>query len=302
MTRMTALLRFGTIALLYIFLAGTSSAFAAESEHQGAIQRALAASTLSPADQAVVRSRAAAAINAGVPAEDVGIIVSRSLDRGAGPGAVSRFLDISVSAKRSGLPIGPVLDRIEQGLSKGVPAERIAAASERLTEKLMTARPLVDGLIRDGMTFRGSTDREEAIEATARALERSIPVQDIKGMGAAVQGRQGRLTLFTSAVETATFFTGSGISSKTASRLVQSSVEKGSSGQDLNAMTRRMTEEMKQGARPEDVAAKMEHENKNMNDERNRERQEDMHREMRTDHGGGGNGPSGMGGMGGPRR
>jgi hypothetical protein len=94
------------------------------------------------------------------------------------------------------------------------------------------------------------------------------------------------------------------MSSKTASRLVQSAVEKGSSERDLNAMVRRMAEEMKQGAKAQDVAAKMENEKKmeheknekNMNRERAMERQQNMHQEMRPDHGRGGNGPSGMGG------
>ena len=296
MTRITAVLRSGGITLLLVFLAAASGAFAAESGHQDAIGRSLASSTLSPADQAVVRSRAAAAINAGVPAEDVEVIVSRGLTRGAAAGAVNRFLDISVSAKRSGLPVGPVVDRIEQGLSKGVPAERIAAASERFTEKLMVARPLVDALIRGGMTSRRSTEREEAIASTARALERSIPPEAIKDMGAAVRGKQGSLTLFTNAVDTATYFAGSGMSSKTASRLVQNAVEKGSSGRDLNAMVRQRVEEMKQGTKAQDVAAKKKHEN--MNEERGTERQ-DMHQDMGPGREGAGSGPSGMGGMGG---
>ncbi len=291
--------RFAGIMLLLLFPVMPAWAFGAENRHADNISRALEASTLPGADQAAVQSKAAAAINAGVPAEDVEIIVSRGLNRGADAGAINRFLDISVSAKRSGLPIGPVLDRIEQGLSKGVPPERIAAASGRLAEKLQVAQPIVDTLIRDGMTPRRSTEREEAIESTARALEKSIPAEAIEGMGAAVRGKRGLLTLFTSAMDTATYFAGSGMSSKTASRLVQSAVEKGSSERDLNAMVRRMAEEMKRGTKAEDVAAKMEHEN--MNDERSMERQ-DMHEEMRTDHGGGGSGASGMGGMGGHRR
>jgi hypothetical protein len=296
MRRMTVALWLGGITLLLVFL-WASGAFAAESGHQDAIQRALASSALSPADQAVVRSKAAAAIKAGIPSEDVEVLVSRGLNRGADAGAVNRFLDISVSAKRSGIPVGPVLDRIEQGLSKGVPAERVAAVSERFTEKLMTAQPMVDGLIRGGMTARRSTEREEAIAATARALERSIPPEAIKDMGAAVRGKQGQLTLFTNAMDTTAYFAGSGMSSKTASRLVQNAVEKGSSEQDLHAMVKRVAEEMRKGAKAQDVAAKMEHEN--MKDERSMERQEDMHQEMRSGHGGAGNGPSGMGGMGG---
>lgn len=299
MRRTNVVRRFTGIMLLLLFPFMPSWAFGAESRHVDNISRALEASTLPQADQAAVRSRAAAAINANVPAEDVEIIVSRGLNRGADAGAINRLLDISASVKQSGLPVGPVLDRIEQGLSKGVPAERIAAASERLAEKLQVAQPIVDTLIRDGMTPGRSTEREGAIESTARALEKSIPAEAIQGMGAAVRDKGGSLTLFTSAVDTATYFAGSGMSSKTASRLVQSAVGKGSSERDLNAMVRRMAEEMKRGAKAEEVAAKMEHEN--MNNERSMERQ-DMHQEMRTDHGGGGSGPSGMGGMSGPRR
>jgi hypothetical protein len=303
MRRMTVALWLGGITLVLVFL-WASGAFAAESGHQDAIQRALASSALSPADQAVVRSRAAAAISAGIPAEDVGIIVSRGLNRGADAGAVNRFLDVGVSAKRSGVPVGPVLDRIEEGLSKGVPAERVAASSERFTEKLMAAQPLVDGLIRGGMTPRRSAEREEAIASTARALERSISPEAIKEMGAAVRGKQGSLTLFTNSMDTAAYFAGSGMSSKTASRLVQNAVEKGSSGRDLNAMVRRSVEEMKQGGKARNIATKAEHEkktelkNKTMNDKRDMERHEDMHEEMRGS-GGAGSGPSGMGGMGG---
>ncbi len=293
--------RFAGIVVLLLFPVMPLWAFGAENRHVDNISRALEASTLPPAAQTDVHTKAAAAISAGVPAEDVEIIVSRSLNRGADAGAINRFLDISVSAKRSGLPVGPVVDRIEQGLSKGVSVDRIAAASERLNEKLMAARPLVDALIRGGMTSRRSMEREEAIASTARALEKSIPPEDIKDMGAAVQGKRGSLTLFTNAVDTATYFAGSGMSSKTASRLVQSAVEKGSSERDLNAMARRMAEEMKQGTKAEDAAAKMGHKNKNKNVERSMKRQ-DMHQEMRSDHGGAGSGPSGMGGMGGHRK
>ncbi len=301
MRRMTKVLRFGGIALLLVSLAGASGAFATESGHQDAIQRALASSALPPADRAAVQSRAAAAINAGVPAEDVEIIVSRGLNRGAEAGAINRFLDISVSAKRSGLPAGPVLNRIEQGLSKGVPPERIAAASERLAEKLRVAQPIVDTLIRGGMAPRRSAERKEAIEASARALEQSIPAADIEGMGSAVKSRGGQLPLFTSAVDTAAYFAGSGVSSKTASRLVQSAVEKGYSTKDMDSLVKQMNNEMRKGVRAEEAAARMERETM--------ETERDMNRkEMMENHGEGAGsmpgmgGMGGTGGMGGPRR
>jgi hypothetical protein len=96
-------------------------------------------------------------------------------------------------------------------------------------------------------------------------------------------------------MDTATYFAASGMSPKTASRLVRDAVQKGSSEHDLGAMVRRMDEEMKHGTSAEDVAAKMER--GNMQGERGMERQE-MRQEMNTDHGKGSGSGSGMGGHG----
>ncbi|HEX9020231.1 MAG TPA: hypothetical protein VF903_03115 [Nitrospirota bacterium] len=267
-------------------------AFGAEDRHADNIGRALEASTFSRTEQEDVKAKAAAAINAGVPAEDVEIIVSRAVRRGAGPGTINRFLEIGLSAKQSGLPAGPVLDRIEQGLSKGVPPERVTAASERLAEKLTAARPIVDALIRSGLTPRRGADREEAIESAGRALEKSIPPKAIEEMGAAVRSKRGSLPLFTSAANAAAYFAGSGMSAKTASHLVQKAVEQGSSERGLNAMMRRIDKEMKRGGKAEEIAAKMEHESMNGGGMG----RHDMQEEMRTEPGKPG---SGMGGMGG---
>lgn len=287
----------GLVLLLLVF-ALPSRALAADNQHLDTISRALEASTLQKAEQAEVRTKAAAAMNAGVPAEDVEVIVSRAVKRGADAGTISRFLDISASTKQERLPVGPVTDRIEQGLAKGVPAERIAAASQQLGEKLAVARPVVDDLIRDNVRSGTSHEREKAIEAAARALEKSLSPEDLKGIGAAVRTRQGSLTLFTNAANTATYLAGSGMTGKTAVHLVRSAVEKGYSGRDLDALVRRVDEKMRQGAKTEDVAAQME-----SGMEGNRDRQ-NMHEDMNMRSGPGGAGGMGGigGGMGGHRR
>lgn len=281
------------MVLLLSLLVPLSETFAAENRHLDNIHRVLEASTFTGTEQAAVNTRAAAAINIGVPGEDVEIIVLRAVGRGTDPGAINRFLDAGISAKKEGLPVRPVLDRIEQGLSKGVPSDRIAAASERLAEKLATAQPIVDSLIRDGVNPGRSNNREDAIESTARALEKSMNPQDVEAMGAAVRGQRGSLPLFTSAVDTATYFTGNGMTSKKASQLVRHAIEKGYSERDLDGMVKIMDDEMKQGASAADIEKKMER--GNMQGERGMEHQ-DMRQEMKTDRGTGSG--SGMGGHG----
>jgi len=293
MTRTNSTLRSGGLALL--LLIALPAWAMAETPSSDNVGKTLAGSVLSRTEQADVHAKAVNAVNAGVPQEDVEIILSRAINRKADAGTINRLLDASVSAKKGDLPLGPVLDRIEQGLSKGVPPERVAAASERLTAKLAEARPLVDTLIRDGMTPKRTGERDEAIESSARALERSIPAEELKAMGTAVRDKRGSLPLFTSAVDTATYFTGRGMSSGTASRLVRNAVDKGYSIRDLDSMVKHMAAEMKRGARVEDAAERMEQEN--MQSERGMGRQD-----MQSGRGGAGPGAGGMGGMGGSRK
>ncbi len=248
------------IALLLLLLALPTWAFAAEERRGDAISGILQSSSLSQAEQVDLRSRAAAAVSGGVPAEDVEIIVSRAVQRGADAETINRFLSVSLSAKKDGLPIGSILDRVEQGLSKGVPPERIAAAVQQLTQKLEAARPVVDDLIRSGVKPGQRNGRDAAIEATARALEKSVPADDLKGIGAAVRDRKGSLLLYTNAANTVAYFAGSGMSAKTSSNLVRNAVERGYAERDLDGMVRQIDDTMRGGMRADDAAKKMERE------------------------------------------
>ncbi len=247
------------------------------------------ASALPQAETASVQALAADAVKAGLPAEDVQIIVERSAARGVNAAAVGRFFDAALAAKKTGAPAGPVLDRIDQGLSKGVPADRIAAAAERLGNQLVLAHPLVDSLVKSGLKAGRSSDRDEAVEATARALEKSVSRESLKALGEAVIARGGQMPLYTDAANTAAYCAANGMSPMTAAGMVRSAVARGYGRMDLDAMVKRINDEMKRGGRPEDIAAKMEHEGPGQGADRDA-----MHESMRPGPGMGG----GMGGRG----
>jgi len=286
-----ALSRSGILCFL-ILLGLPSWAFGADSGRLKSISGILQSSSLSKAEQTEVHDRAAAAINAGVSADDVEIILSRSIRRGADAGTISRFLDTGASTKQQGLPVAPVLDRIEQGLSKGVPPERIAVAARELASKMAVAQPIVDDLIRNGVKPKQKNERDAAIEATARALEKSILAEDLKRLSASIREKKGSLPLFTSSANAAAYFAGSGMSAKTSSNLVRNAVDKGYSERDIDGMVKEIADRMTRGARAEDAVMQME-----------RERMQggrEMEREM-GGRGGMGSG-SGAGGMGGHRK
>lgn len=287
MIQNTNKLMIGYFACILLLLAMPVRMLGAEN-HLVAISSAVDASTLLATQKIELKAKAVAAIQGGVPAEDVEIVITRALHRKADAATISRYLATSGAVKKEGLPIGPVLDRIEQGLSKGVPPTQVAQASERLADKLRSARPLIDQLLREGLSGKG--DREEAITATARALEQSFSEEALIGFGTAVRRSKGSLQVFTRTLDTASSLSANGVSGKTALSLVTTAVERGYTARDLDTMARRLDAEVKKGARPEDAAAAIGRED--MRDARSM-RRDDMRRDIKSDHGRGAG--SGMG-------
>ncbi len=248
------------ILSFFIVSAGLAAAAYAQETLPEKIKAAVERSPLPSQGKAEISDAAGRALNAGIPADDVEIIISRGRDRGIGAGTTRELIDTAVKARAMDLPVRPVLDRIEQGLSKGVPPEKIAAASRNLSEKLSEARPIVSELIRSGVRSGAEKDREYAVETVARALERSIPANTIARTGRQVKDRQGSVVLFDKAVHTLTSLTENGMPVESASRLVRSAVERGFTEKDLTKMERDVVEGLGKGRKVDDVVKSTESE------------------------------------------
>jgi uncharacterized protein YoaH (UPF0181 family) len=249
--RKTVFLSYIAAAMVLYFAAGggTAAGQAATDQIKSSIER----SQLSSADKAELLDAAGRALQAGIPADDVEIIITRGRERRVDVETTRKLLDTVVKVREQGLPMRPVLNRIEQGLSKGVPPERISAASERLAEKMAEAEPIVGGLVRGGVKAESGRDREYAIETVARALEKSVSKDAITGAGERVKERRGSVALFDKAVHTMTNLMDSGMSSGSASRIVHEAVKKGFSEKDLTRMERDVVEGLKRGKQMDDV-------------------------------------------------
>lgn len=238
-------------AMVLYFAAGGGAA--AEQAATDQIKSSIERSQFSSADKAELLDAAGRALQAGIPVDDVEIIITRGRERRADVETTKKLLDTVVKVREQGLPMRPVLNRIEQGLSKGVPPERISAASERLAEKMAEAEPIVSGLVRGGVKAESGRDREYAIETVARALEKSVSKDAITGAGERVKERRGSVALFDKAVHTMTNLMDSGMSSGSASRIVHEAVKKGFSEKDLTRMERDVVEGLKRGKQMDDV-------------------------------------------------
>lgn len=260
----------------------------AGSKHLGEARLTVEKSSLTKEAKLGILAKADRAVAAGIPAEDVSIIITRGLKQGVPSPHIEGFLETASDVKEQNLPVRLVLDRIEQGLAKGVPAERIAGVTQKLSGNLATARPMVEKIESRGVKPASGGNSNEAIETVARALERSIPTDGIMRTGDKVRDQKGSISLFNRAVDTMTTFAGNGMHADQATGLVHGAIDRGYSERDFETMERYMTNELRNGRHMNDVVSGME----------SRMYRGDM-REWRDRSGGGMMGGPGSGGMGG---
>jgi len=269
----------------------------AGSKHLEQARITVGRSSLSKEAKAGILTKADQAVAAGIPAEDVSIIITRGLDQGVESRHIEGFLETATRAKGQGLPVRLILDRTEQGLAKGVAPEKISGVTQRLSGHLTAAKPIVNKLESEGIRAPHLKVSDDAVETVARAMEKSIPQDAIMKTGEKVRDRKGSLGLFNRAVDTMTTFAGSGMTAGQAANMVHTAVDKGYSEGDLEAMERYMVNELRKDRPMNDVVSGM---NSRM------ERGEGMRDMQMQDRPGGGTmhepasgGMGGMSGMGG---
>ena len=198
------------------------------------------------------------AVNAGIQPGDVVIIVNRGMRQNLDGKAIEGFIGIAVKVKNQNLPVRPVLDRMQQGLSKGVPADRIMGVTGMLAEKLSVANTIVNDLIKSGVKAGSGKAKEETIQTVALALERSIPENIITQTGMRVKKHNHPISMFEISIDTMTNLVGSGMRVEQASKLVNKAMDRGYSEKDILRMEREIFSEIKEGKRMEDAARRME--------------------------------------------
>jgi len=138
-------------------------------------------------------------------------------------------------------------------LSKGVPPERIDAAGRRLADGLATAKPLVDGLVLNGLPTGAGNVREAALESVARAHEQSLSSDMMQALGEKVRAQGQSLDHFERAVRSLSFLAGNGMPADAAERVVQAGIERGLGERDYARLERKVGDMVRQGRSMDDI-------------------------------------------------
>jgi hypothetical protein len=250
-----------SISIVILALAGALAAslpaFAAQPAEQ--VTAAVETSGVSRQDREALLQEADRALKAGVPAADLESIVRRGWERGMTPAQVRELIRTAAQAGEQGLYVRPVLARIQQGLAKGVPAERILAATRQLTVHLAAAGPLVQDLEARGLRAGSSDDRAYAAETVARALERSVAPSMITDLGEVAVQHGTSMAQFDRAVRSLTLFVGAGVPADRAGTMVRETIEHRFTDREQARLERRVAELVGQGRPMDEIIGTMEH-------------------------------------------
>jgi len=239
------MIKSGIVLLSFIFLV-VHGGYAAGASNED-IPSIVEGANLAPAAKETLRKSSQEALAAGVPSQDVKVILRRGLSRGWDAESISKNLGLVSEAGRNKLPTRPLLNRVEQGLSKGVPPERVMEATVRLSEKLEVSSRMAGRLEKEGLKTSGPNEKTEAIQTIAWALERTVPKDAVEDLGRQMGSRGLSFSRFSLAVSTLTTFTEMGMPVDRASQYMHRAIEKGYSQHDLMRMERDVTSVIRQG-------------------------------------------------------
>jgi hypothetical protein len=149
-------------------LAGVFAGAAAGETRSRALERILAKGMLGADDGARMQRAFAAALHAGVEERDALALAEVCVEGEFEAAQALRMLSIAAQLALEGLPVGGFVTKVEEGVSKRVPAERVVQVAERRALMLNKAKGILNALVLQGFVIE---DRDELLPDLAAALE-----------------------------------------------------------------------------------------------------------------------------------
>lgn len=153
------------IALVLGAFAGTAAGAARSNR---ALERVIAKGMFSADEGARLQHSFAAALQAGVEERDALNLVEACVSGEFDAPQAMRLLSIVAQLALEHLPTDGFIAKVEEGVSKRIPADRVVQAAERRSLMLNKARQILNALVLQGLAI---DDRDELLSDLAAALE-----------------------------------------------------------------------------------------------------------------------------------
>ena len=112
--------------------------------------------------------------NKGLPGPEAQIIISKSLTREVAPEVINGFLELTIEAYQQQLPVEPILNKMKEGLAKGIEGEGIQRAATGVIKQLRVSKEMVEQAAQRGIKINGLQEKQRFIGAMALAQARGM--------------------------------------------------------------------------------------------------------------------------------
>lgn len=113
--------------------------------------------------------------------------------RGRSSEEISRLIGEAGRAEARGLPAGPLLDKLREGLAKGIETRRLEQVLATLATHLDTARTLQQEFESRAGREPAPGERQRALEVLAEALGRGVTPDEIRAIGRGLREAGGEV-------------------------------------------------------------------------------------------------------------
>ncbi len=137
---------------------------------------------------------AEAAFGQSILPQDLDDIARLSAAQGRSAEEIKPLIELANSAGERGLPPRPLVNKIKEGLAKGIEPVRIAPVLREMAGRLGTAQETLKELSGRGVIDPASGGRQRAVEVLAEALARGASPDEVHEIGRLAQEGKLRLT------------------------------------------------------------------------------------------------------------
>ncbi len=183
-----------------------------------------------------------ACLRLGMPAEDLGLLFpSVEEPRRYSAQTQLRFQQRLLAAAEAGVPVEPLLAKIQEGHTKGVSEQALEQACSRMEEQLRAAQRIMTQARRDGVAPAADARQERRLTCEmAQHMWRGMPAEEIDRLReqARLRLHDGSCSLedLTAAAEAATRLHEEGLSTERASRVVGEALRQGYRVQEMQQL------------------------------------------------------------------
>lgn len=241
---------------LLMLLFGTLLAAAVHAELPASLEQAVSRVPGAPAERQALGVKLEAALKAGMGEQDLQAVMRLAATHQYAAAGADAFVQQLAEARRDGLPVAPLRDKMLEGMAKKIPPETILAVASQWRSALKEADAAVQAMEGRGLRYSKAGERDALVSLGAGVRQRYGAKDTLAKLDAAAT-RGGKAAADAGRLIAATQLTELLLLHKSAPaqalELPMDSLRAGYTAAQIQALQRNVLDQLRQGVAPADV-------------------------------------------------